>query len=266
MNLTPSQLEKIALHVSQKRVHDQRLREELVDHLICAVEYRMANGYDFERALAMGLEEIAPAGFKDIQDEHTITLIPQSEQIMKRFLYIAGCLSAMTIVTAIVFEVFKLPGAGFLIVGGVLGFIFVILPLVTTHLYEKETMKRGLVRAQYISGYIGTAVGLVGVGFKLLHLPGAMLILGIALIIYFLIFLPIVIRRLQMKYKGESLGRWSYMVGYVALGASFAAFIFKMLHLPGSGILIAVAAIVVNFLLLPILFYRFYRSSLLGNQ
>ena len=90
-------------------------------------------------------------------------------------------------------------------------------------------------------GLISIIVLLIGVIFKMFHLPGAGIIVSIsslALIVFFITYLFVGIKALSTsieKASGISVG--------VAMCLTVAAFLFKIQHWPGAGIIILVSLI-----------------------
>ncbi|MBA4058034.1 MAG: hypothetical protein C0490_25175, partial [Marivirga sp.] len=69
MNLTEEQLKVIRTVVEKSNIHIRTLGEDLMDHLCCAVEQRMENSKSFESALKEALEDFAPNGLGNIEQE-----------------------------------------------------------------------------------------------------------------------------------------------------------------------------------------------------
>ncbi len=66
MNLTDQQVDKITRTIGASPISRAHMRDDLVDHLCCAVELRMTGGTDFEKALPDALYELAPNGLREI--------------------------------------------------------------------------------------------------------------------------------------------------------------------------------------------------------
>ncbi len=92
----------------------------------------------------------------------------------------------------------------------------------------------------YITGLITTALALLGVSFKILHFPGANILLTAGIIFLLFVFLP---PALISGYKGE--GRREslplYVVTYITCLITFTAMLFKIQHWPGAGWLLLVS-------------------------
>jgi cation transport ATPase len=69
MKLTPTQLDKLDAFILQKGIFYTEVREEILDHLACAVEEKMAQdpSLSFERAIDPAYASFGISGFLDIE-------------------------------------------------------------------------------------------------------------------------------------------------------------------------------------------------------
>ena len=192
MKLSPDQLTRVKETVDAGEITIGTLHDDLLDHLCCVVEIEMTRGKNFEAALREAVEDLAPLGLKNIQHE-TIFLLSSAKIIhMKQVMYFIGLLSAMSFVLGWTFGMMHWSGATELSIGGFLGFVFVFIPLSTMD-YFKTKIHRALTEKLRLSlGILSALTVAAAVIFKLLHLPGAdiLLLSGAGLFVFgFLPFL-----------------------------------------------------------------------------
>mgnify|MGYP001798781603 CR=1 FL=1 len=82
LELTHQQLQYIKGRLSDEGLHFNPLEEELLDHLCCAVEEKMASGTDFYVACEEAISAFGKDGIQKLQLQ-TIRLINQKSQRMK---------------------------------------------------------------------------------------------------------------------------------------------------------------------------------------
>lgn len=106
----------------------------------------------------------------------------------------------------------------------------------------------------YITGLITTTLVLLGVTFKIMHWPGAAILLTAGIFFLLFIFLP---PALISGYKGE--GRKEslplYVVTYITCLITFSAMLFKIQYWPGAGYLLLVAIPFPFVVFLPVYLY-----------
>lgn len=117
------------------------------------------------------------------------------------------------------------------------------------------TMKKVMLR----SGMFSAAVFTIGAIFKIMHYPGASVMLVLAIVSVSFVFLPIfcLIKSKEVKEKKEK-----FIIGSgVIFGILFClSTLFKIMHWPGAGLLWMVALCVLFFLFLPLYFFTGVRN------
>lgn len=107
---------------------------------------------------------------------------------MKNRLYLFGLSLLILILLAIVFKMNQWPGASIMLRLGLLLFCIVFLPLVYIKL-RKSTDDR-LLRNLYLAAFLTFLIDLIGILFKILHWPGASVLLYIGVLLPFVLFMP----------------------------------------------------------------------------
>ena len=69
MNLTPEQIAHIQAVISESNLRIQTLKDDLVDHLCCVVEYDLVQEKKFDEALHEAIDELASESFEKIEHQ-----------------------------------------------------------------------------------------------------------------------------------------------------------------------------------------------------
>lgn len=98
MELSDNQILHIENELRQSGIDYQPLREELLDHLCCAIEEKMTSGNNFETAFHETLQSFGQQGLIQVQ-QHTIDLLTKKTNFMKKMILLttAMVLSILTI-------------------------------------------------------------------------------------------------------------------------------------------------------------------------
>jgi len=119
-----------------------------------------------------------------------------------------------------------------------------------------------LKRLTYLSGYLFSAAWIIGIAFKILHLPGAMVVLmvGAAGLAFF--FIPLL---LINKFKQDMPAILSEKLKWIFGGASVMLTVIsiamKLAHWQGASIMLGISFLILSFGFLPFLFFRMYKKS-----
>mgnify|MGYP000614725976 CR=1 FL=1 len=237
--LDKDQISLIEMDVERARVTLINLSDELVDHICCEVENYMSDGKSFEEAYALIKEQTGIKVLQQIQED-TLYLTNKTYALMKTTMKITGNLSLALIGVGTTLKIFHWPGAGPALL---LGFILLCIVFFPASIYlnyiEGGEKKRPVLN---LSILIGGIILMAGILFKVMHWPGAAVMLfgGWTLIIF--IFLPIL---LIVKLKGDAAKgqRGIYVLGVIGLMIFELATLFKIQHWPGAGPLMIMGAV-----------------------
>jgi hypothetical protein len=126
------------------------------------------------------------------------------------------------------------------------------------HFHKQLTMKRIL----FFSGFATCFLITSGMLFKLLHWPGAnvMMVTGFAA----LIFTSFVICANALKHFASQSAsyKWRIMAGVLAAVMISTGTIFKIFHFPFANVLSLLGIVTLNLVFLPMFFYQLYRQAL----
>jgi hypothetical protein len=116
-------------------------------------------------------------------------------------------------------------------------------------------MKNTMIR----SGSFATLLLVLGLVFKFMHWPGAAAMLVLSILLFSLLFLPLVFI-LKAKETTTSTVKWSSGIG-IAAGMSISlGILFKVMHWPFANMLVICALLAIVFLFLPIYFFTGIRN------
>lgn len=197
--ITEAYEDRIIEEVNASSIKSQELKDDLIDHFCCLVEIEMGRGSSFEMAFEKAYEQTAPNGLDEIQTE-TIFLLNYSKiMFMKRLMYVVGYLFTVTWIAGIAFKLLHLAGAGVLMGLGAIGVSCVFIPLFLINRYKLIAREVLSERLKWIVGTISIALIIASVTLKMLHLPGAGMMLGISFLTFALGFLPFLFFRMYKK-------------------------------------------------------------------
>jgi hypothetical protein len=121
MRVTQEQIEIIRNTVNQDRIKILTLRDDIIDHICCVVEYHLYKGKAFETALREAIDDLAPNGLDEIERE-TIFLLNHKKIIrMKTIMYTIGLITAIGIAIGTLFKLLHWPGADEIFTAGYIG-------------------------------------------------------------------------------------------------------------------------------------------------
>ncbi len=147
-----------------------RLLDDMLDHVCCMVEEQMSTGKDFESSYRQVLGSIPDRQLTVIQHQ-TLLNMDKKFQRMKKFTYQFGLIAALIVVIGSVFKKLHWPGSGILLTVGILLVVVGFLPLYFSTSYKEQPEKKNPVYA--VVGYITLALLMLGALFKIMHWPGA---------------------------------------------------------------------------------------------
>jgi len=117
-------------------------------------------------------------------------------------------------------------------------------------------------RLTYASGYLFALALIVGIFFKLMHLPGATVLMFGGGSGFAFIFIPLL---LINKFKRSAPKVMSEKLKWILGSASFIMFMLaswmKLQHLMGAAFMLGLSFLVFGFGFLPFLFFRMYKKS-----
>jgi len=108
---------------------------------------------------------------------------------MKQRLYIFGVITVIVILTGTIFKINHWPGAGYLLIIGIIALVLVFLPLALIDHYKSAGNKQNLLL--HIVTWLTCFIIFMGMLFKIQHWSGAALLMAVAIIFPYVVFLPV---------------------------------------------------------------------------
>lgn len=176
--LNEQQIDLISAYIKQHGVAQDELHEDLLDHVCTSIEERIEQGDSFETAFQHTIALFGPGGLQQVQTQ-TFELLTEMNATMKKLTFGFGLTSTFLLLAGTIFKIMHWPGASVMVVLGVALLVFGYLPMILNHKL-KESEKGD--KLMHVLGFFGLSVTSVGVLFKIMHWPGAavMLLGGIA--------------------------------------------------------------------------------------
>lgn len=199
MKLSLQQEEIVFNKVVSAGFQMETLRDNIVDHLCCVVESQLGKSKSFETLLDEAINDLAPNGLKQIENQTLFLLNSKRIIIMKKIMYTTGFTGALCISAGTLFKIMHWPLANILLAIGFTLLLFIFFPLLGIDLYKVSIAKSVSQKLKIILGVSSAVlVGLSGV-FKILHLQGASLLLILGFLIFALGFLPFLFFNMYKK-------------------------------------------------------------------
>jgi hypothetical protein len=171
-------------------ITDVQLQSELIDHCCCAVEELMNLGMPCEEAIDRAFLRLAPDGLHEIEDAFNHIQTPLILMIMKKTLYFSGFIATFCILIGLMFKIMHWPGATAILVAGNLSLSVCLIAILYGLLTNKTTLPR-ITFSRILFGIVGGMLLASGIFFKIMHWPGANILLVIGMFLITFIFLPI---------------------------------------------------------------------------
>jgi hypothetical protein len=171
-------------------ITDVQLQSELIDHCCCTVEELMNLGMPCEEAIDQAFLRLAPAGLLEIEDAFNHIQTPLILTIMKKTVYFSGFIATFCILIGVMFKLMHWPGASAILVTGNLSLIVCLLAILFGLFTSKTTFPR-MTYSRILVGIVGGMLVASGIFFKIMHWPGASILLVLGMFLITFIFLPI---------------------------------------------------------------------------
>jgi len=253
--LNENQIALVISDVKSAGINYSHLSTDLIDHICCDIESHMDQGIPFDTAYKTVKKEFGIIGLKQIQ-QNTLMLIDKNYRIMKKSMKVIGVVAMSLMAFGALFKIMHWPGASIILT---LSFFFttlVFFPSLLLIMFKEANNKKHAIL--YLVSFIGGVSFMVGVLFRIMHWPGAQILIfiGISMLAYLL--LPMI---LISKLKQANSKPGIVWLGVLPLIIYVSGILFKINLWPGASILLAVGSI---FLIL--VFIPFYYSSNIRNS
>lgn len=186
-SLSDTQFEQLSRQLQESGLQKQGLYHDLLDHYACLTEQFLREGIPFEEASEKALDQLAPQGFKSIENDLIYLLTFHFQITMKRFLFAGGFASTFVLLMSLLFKILHWPYANFLQISGLLSLLILAFPVLIVNLRSKSSPEK----TRITLGMVSTLLLCTGFLFKTMHWIGAnaSLVLGFAVLCF--AFLPL---------------------------------------------------------------------------
>ena len=112
----------------------------------------------------------------------------------------------------------------------------------------------------YITGLLNSILLFAGILFKFFHWPGAGLMITSGVLLFAMIFIPLIIFKKMTEDESAS-ERLTYIFG-VLLGTTLSlGFLFKIMHWPMANKIMIISVVLFDFVYVPIYFFSRYKNE-----
>lgn len=186
--LSEQQIDKIFDLIVDNGVSYESLQVDLLDHVCCMVEQKMDEGKSFGDSLKLALQEFGYKHFSEIQ-EATIYLLTLKQRKMKKTTGIIGIISSLLVISGVFFKIMHWPGAGILLVIGLVLIGVIVFPLMAT--LDINNASGNMKKLTASIGYFAAVLLSIATLFKIMHWPGATITYysGLSLLVF--VFIPL---------------------------------------------------------------------------
>ncbi len=199
MILSEQQEKIVQAHIEQAGITMDSLKDDLLDHLCCTIEFELKQGQRFELALEKALNQLSPNGLNEIQRE-TLFLLNFTKLIrMKKTMYTIGLLASISVSIGYLFSVLHWPGGLNMFNYGILAFVLIFLPLLAIDRYQANISQALSEKIRLVLGFLSAFFTGLSVVFKLLHLQGATILLIMGALLFAFGFLPFLFFRMYKQ-------------------------------------------------------------------
>ncbi len=189
MMLSEEQVEYIRSRVKHGGIGMATLQDDVLDHLCCEVERKMEENLPFDVALTTAIQEFAPEGLAEIEQE-TLLLLNAKLINMKKIMYGIGFASTSSMSMGVTFKLLHMPGGDQLVTYGFLTFALVFLPLVVINHFKVNLDASWTDRARIFLGILSALATGMAIILKYYSLQWAEVLLLTGAALFSFGFLP----------------------------------------------------------------------------
>lgn len=187
--LSDQQIEFISDDIRARGIALVSLQHDLLDHICCLIEDTFEEGDDFESFYRRTISTFYKKELGEIEEETIRMLTFKHYHHMKKIMMGSGVVSVALLTTGIALKFLHLPGAAVVLFTGAILLSFLFLPV----LFLLKMKERQRTADRFILGFGAISAILVSTGilFKMMHWPGANVMIMSSLGVLLLLFLPV---------------------------------------------------------------------------
>lgn len=187
--ITDEQIAYILNDIRRNGIEMEDLQLNLLDHICCIVEQNLKEDDDFESFYHQTVRQFYKRDLKEIEDETIKLLTYKNYYAMKKIMIASGVISVIGFTAGSFLKIMHMPGAGVLLVLGMLMLSLVFLPLVVLlKLKESNNSREKLVM---VTGAFIGMLYTISILFALNAWPGATMLWLITAGLSMFVFIPI---------------------------------------------------------------------------
>ena len=186
--LSVKEIDKIHDLLLDRGVEYEPLRLELLDHICCAIEEKMDCGWAYGSALEQSINDFGPQGLART-NEATIYLLTMKVRKMKKTASIVGFFGGILTVAGTAFKLLHWPLAEVLLMVGMMSILCIYLPAMMYVQLKQAENNWG--KAAVVSGMVSAIILGVATLFKIMHWPGASVMVFAGALMLCLVFMPL---------------------------------------------------------------------------
>lgn len=193
-------LVRIKKDLARKGLTYEHLQDDILDHICCMVEEELDSGKDFESSYGEIMSGIGDNTLSNLQHQ-TLLLLDKKFQKMKKIAYVLGLSGSILAIVGSVFKMMHWPGASILLTLGFLIVVLGFLPMYFILSFREQDEKPKIIFP--IVGYLSLLIVFTGAVFKIMHWPGAGMLLKASVVFLLVGFLPLYIVQIFKKVSGK---------------------------------------------------------------
>ena len=186
--LRDEHIDFISADIRKRGIYLDDLHDNLLDHVCCIIENEMQEEQDFQTFYSDVIQRFFEKELSEIEDETFLLVTFKNYHTMKTITTSSGIVAALLMSAGILFKYMHWPGASLFLVLGITLTSLIFMPLLFIFRSKTSTTTRD----KLLLGS-GVSLGIVlslHILFKIMHWPGANLLLNIINIALF-IFIPV---------------------------------------------------------------------------
>jgi len=196
--LNDDEISIVSTWLSREKLSNNVLESELLDHICCTMEASMHVQTPLAEAYQQACRTIIPDGARQIEEEAFFLLTYHKQLNMKRVLFSTGFLSTFLLSFGFLFKLMHWPFATVILTCGLAALLITLGALVLNTGYTLRSLSTPM-RVRIVTGLFCGLLIVTGSMFKILHYPGANIMIVCGLVLLNLVFLPMFFYQLYRK-------------------------------------------------------------------
>lgn len=192
-------VDRVIYVIEGSTLKKKELKDDLIDHFCCLIEMDMNKGMDFETAFDRAHAQTCPNGLDEIQRETVFLLNYNRIMLMKKLTYLIGFFATLSVSLGTILKILHWPVAEWFLLVGIVGVVFLFLPLLLINKFKRIASQAAIEKTKWIFGILSAMVFGAGATFKIMHWPGAAVLLALAFLFFSFGFLPVIFFRMYKK-------------------------------------------------------------------